>query len=436
MRALFIPSDYGGGLGHVSRCVALAEEFRRQGDECVFIITENHRRLLEDLGFKAYTIPDSKLRNLFLPFSKSRIVQVNGRTDKPVYVEFSSIDYQVTRDGYLDEFASLRRFKSGLKLIEALRPDVLIGDIHLLALPWGRNLRLKVVQITRFMGFPPRPNMIWWKPAPVQTPPDVRQVFAPICQLANMPEIQKAADMLKGDVYLIPSSQEFEPIPTDLLENTFFAGPLLCSWKKQSALSSFRSETGKRRIFISIGGGARGVGHLELFRLLVEALKGLPVEVLISTSGKFPASNLSQLPSNFQIADWVDGHKAQRWCDLAIYHGGYATTHELLVKGRPGFVLPFHTEQEGNGRRLEQLKIGAVLPICKEPLETVSYQWRYGQYSFSAGYEIALTSHDIRNKVAALLEDSDLKGRLKTFAESLLAQGGTQKAVQIIRDTI
>jgi len=42
----FYPGDYGGGLGHVSRCVPLAEEFRRQGDDCAFIITKNHRKLL------------------------------------------------------------------------------------------------------------------------------------------------------------------------------------------------------------------------------------------------------------------------------------------------------------------------------------------------------------------------------------------------------
>ena len=50
---------------------------------------------------------------------------------------------------------------------------------------------------------------------------------------------------------------------------------------------------------------------------------------------------------------------------LLVHHGGIGTTAEALRAGVPQLVLPFAFDQFDNGRRVQQMGAGSVLPAAQ-----------------------------------------------------------------------
>ncbi len=101
--------------------------------------------------------------------------------------------------------------------------------------------------------------------------------------------------------------------------------------------------------------------------------------------------------------EWVDGPSAIQQCDLVIYHGGFGTTMEVLKAGKPSIVIPSHSEQEGNGRRLEKLNVGRTLLVDNEELKTLDFSWPFGLYQMFAGFDINLDANNLLDSIEQLL---------------------------------
>ena len=69
---------------------------------------------------------------------------------------------------------------------------------------------------------------------------------------------------------------------------------------------------------------------------------------------------------NIRFFKWVPGKLIISKADLIIFHGGYGTMMESIGYGKRTITVPFHSKQEGNGRRLEQLDYGSVLKPAEE----------------------------------------------------------------------
>jgi len=421
-KILFIPSDHGGGRGHVSRCLYLATQMRAQGFHPAIVLEKKHFNKVRKAGLQTYLL-DTKWERLikyqFAQPHKPGVRLLSKLTKSPVFLEFSGLEYQVPRDGYFSKKVTRYRMRQLEKIFNVFKPDMLIGDTHFLTFLLGNKYMVPVLQITRKAGFPPAPDFLWWKKEnPELIKPEAFLPFSSLAAAAGLAETSTPFDLLKGDRYLIPASREMEPV-TRKGESVFYLGPLAGIKQAEVLNDPFSEKNEYPRIYITIGGGAGRSGEKNLFEKILDIFNKSEFQVLVSTAGKVPAKLFENLSANVKFIDWVDGEAAINHCDLIIHHGGYATTMETLLAGKPAIIIPSHSEQEGNGRRLEKMGLGKTILPYNDTLTPLRYRWTYGEYTMRAAFSLHLPKDEILQSINTLLY-SDVHQSLKKLSASLL----------------
>ncbi|MFH2138165.1 MAG: nucleotide disphospho-sugar-binding domain-containing protein [Candidatus Omnitrophota bacterium] len=431
MKIVFFPSDSGGGFGHISRCICLAQEARNKGHEPVFILSDKKFFPKLKSQFTTFLIDQKPL----VQSIKEKFLQKKPKINNPatsLFTEFSGLDYQVLRDG----LGSLRIVNYRLKQYEAvirkIKPDILIADTHMLAGLVGKKLDLPVVQVVRYASHPETKGIIWWKTADYEcSAPNTAALFNPLLTKLNMPQIIKAEELLKGDLYIVPSIPEIEPIMDQ--KNLKYVGPLIFKREKEKnkGWGSF-VKGNKPLIYITIGGGAGLVGSRNFFLTVIEALRNLDVNVIVSTAGKFTLSELTDIPDNVRFFDWVPAQEIIPQADLVIFHGGYGTMMEAVSCGKPMIIIPFHSEQEGNGRRLEQLGCAIVLKLSKEDFKIINCKWSYGKYAFLVQNHYDLDPSDLSAAVKKILIEEKYKKNSEILKNKISQYAQAKEALSLI----
>ena len=420
-KILFLPSDHGGGRGHVSRCIYLAQKAREQGFHPAIVLEKKHYNHGLNAGLETYLL-DTKWERLvkyqLAKPHKPGVKLLTKLTARPVFLEFSGLEYQVPRDGYFSERVARYRFGQLEKIFNDFKPDLLIGDTHFLTFFLGNKYIVPVLQITRQAGFPPASDFLWWKnESPDLAKPDAFLPFHSLAATAGLAETSTAIDLLQGDRYLIPASQEIEPVHRKG-ESVFYLGPLAGISDVNKLDDPFSHKNEYPRIYITIGGGAGRSGEKKLFEQVLHIFDKSEYQVLVSTAGKVPAKLFENLSANVKFMDWVDGEAAIHHSDLVIHHGGYGTTMETLLAGKPSIVIPSHSEQEGNGRRLDELGVGCTILPYDDELRPVRFSWTFGEYAVRAAFSLLLPKQAIFESINELLY-SDVYERLQKISDSL-----------------
>jgi UDP:flavonoid glycosyltransferase YjiC (YdhE family) len=420
-KVLLIPSDHGGGRGHVSRCLYLAQKLKDAGYEPAAALERKHYREGLNGGLNTYLL-DTRFERivkyqLSRPF-KPGVKLISRPPGYPVFVEFSGLEYQVPRDGYFSAKTARWRFRQLDKIFNSFKPDLLIGDTHYLTFLLGDKHMVPVIQITRQAGFPPAPEFLWWKEeSPDLVKPDAFMPFYSLGAAAGMAETSTALDLLQGHRYLIPASKEIEPVNKKGAK-VIFSGPLAEMREVENTQDPFSQKTEFPRIYITIGGGAGRSNEQALFSRILSIFDKSEFQVLVSTAGRIPAKAFENSSANVKFADWVDGAAAINHADLVIHHGGYGTAMETLLAAKPSIVIPSHSEQEGNGRRLQERGLGRIILPYKDELSPLQYWWTYGEYTMLAAYELFLDKEEIFSSINDLLY-SGVHEKLKTVSASL-----------------
>jgi MGT family glycosyltransferase len=159
-------------------------------------------------------------------------------------------------------------------------------------------------------------------------------------------------------------------------------------------------------VYLSLG--SLGSADVDLMQRLVSVLAETPHRYIVS---KGPRAAEFDLPDNM----WGDARLPQTSiipaCDLVITHGGNNTTTEALHFGKPMIVLPLFWDQFDNAQRMAELGLGVRLPT----------------YDFE--------EDDLRDAVAQLLVDADLRRRMAVEGERIRARDGKTTAADLIEET-
>ena len=420
-RVLLLPSDHGGGQGHVSRCLYLAKKLKALGNQVAIVLERKHFHLGVNAGLETFLLDTQKEKFFKLQLKKPfwpGIKVIKKPAKPPVFLVFNGIAYQVPRDEYLSTGIVQSRFKKLTNIVERFKADLLIGDTHFLTYLLGKKFSIPVVQITRLAAFPPKPDFFWWlETEPSLVEPAAVRPFEKLLNRLKIDDVQKAEDLLRGDLYLIPSVSKIEPIPENEA-NVLFCGPLTENSTVDHKIPFFDQPADVPNIYVTAGGGANRSGQELFFRKMLEIFDRRDFRVLVSTGGLFPAKNLNGHSTNVLFVDWVDGLSAIRKSDLVIHHGGYGSTMEVLLSAKPSIIIPFHSEQEGNGRRLNSLQVGKLCLPFKGPLEEMIFSWPYGFYSMQAGIELSLNAETLIPLIDQIYDQS-LYQRLKALSAEL-----------------
>jgi len=421
-RALLLPSYAGSGFGHISRCLALADELSRRDWTVSMILAGPHVRAVSAAGHEVFT-----------PHFSARCRGSKG--EPPAYTCIQDGNIQALRDGLTRPWRLRLAIAEIMGIVRRFRPDVLIGDISLLTWIVGQRAGLPVVQIVRSIMHPTAPRIIWWEEPPAgMVSPDARQVFNPVLERWNLEPIERAEDLLRGDLFLVPSIPELEPLPDDVT-STHYIGTLIHQRRESTALPPLPSSPSERPlIYVTLGGGAGPVGSHRFFRTVNAAFEGTQWSVIVSTGLKFSLSELPPAPSNLSYYQWVPGMAVIQRSDVVVFHGGYGTTMETVRFGVPSVVLPFHSEQESNGRRLEACGACRVLSPASatNSMHLVHSQWRYGEFATWVQAVSPLTPAALRESVFRVLEDPGYRASAMALGSSAATYQGAPAAVELI----
>ena len=109
---------------------------------------------------------------------------------------------------------------------------------------------------------------------------------------------------------------------------------------------------------------------------------------------------------------------------------------ETVRYGTPGVVLPFHSEQEANGRRLEASGAARVLLPGRGPFRPVSGRWKGGRFVVLVQPESDLTPTALRRALASVLEDESYRRNAQRLSQALARYGGPAQAADLVEKLV
>lgn len=108
------------------------------------------------------------------------------------------------------------------------------------------------------------------------------------------------------------------------------------------------------------------LGHLResraVYRTVLDAVADLPVRVLMTVGHAVDPAVLGTIPANTHIERWIPQGDVFRQARLVVCHGGSGTTFGALAAGLPLVICPLFADQSANGRLVQDVGAGIVLP--------------------------------------------------------------------------
>lgn len=123
----------------------------------------------------------------------------------------------------------------------------------------------------------------------------------------------------------------------------------------------------KRTIYFTLG-TVFNVESGDLFRIVLEGLRTLPLNVVVTVGPQIDPQELGPQPASVRVEKHIDQHALLPHCDLVVSHAGSGTVIGALAHGLPMVLLPMGADQPLNARRCEDLNVARVLnPVEVDP---------------------------------------------------------------------
>jgi MGT family glycosyltransferase len=107
------------------------------------------------------------------------------------------------------------------------------------------------------------------------------------------------------------------------------------------------------------------IGHLPeaagVFRAALEAVSGLTARVLLTVGRGIDPGDLSPVPANARVQQWIPQADVLAQAALVVCHGGSGTILGALAAGVPLVICPLFADQTSNGRLVETAGCGLVV---------------------------------------------------------------------------
>jgi len=267
----------------------------------------------------------------------------------------------------------LRRYvESDLEVIEAVRPDLIVGDLRwslavsapLARVPLASLINAYWSPHLRRAGFPmPDHPIVAWLGEKLAAryfakalPWFFRRFAAPLDherERAGLPPLGGLLDILTfGDFTLYADPPElFDMVALPARHR--FLGPIL--WSAPGALpEGWGKESTQVPVYVTLGSS----GAARCLPSVLRGLARLPVDALLATAGK---SVPGPLPDNVRAVPLVDGEAACARSRLVIHNGGSSTGYQALAQGTPVLGIPSNLDQYLASERIDAQGAGLSL---------------------------------------------------------------------------
>jgi UDP:flavonoid glycosyltransferase YjiC (YdhE family) len=161
-------------------------------------------------------------------------------------------------------------------------------------------------------------------------------------------------DQMSGDLILMPDFAAFKGM--EITAAALPIGPLTWEPKEEDILAhvdmttaeSFRtfldSAPERPLVYLTMG----STGALDLFLMVIAALKDRPYRLAITTGGQFEIARLGELPSNVFAIPFYPGNRILQKASVTINHGGSGSAYQAMTAGVPQIMIPTHADQQWN----------------------------------------------------------------------------------------
>jgi UDP:flavonoid glycosyltransferase YjiC (YdhE family) len=417
-RALFFPWSAGGGAGYTCRCLALAQEIACEY-ECLFgaqaipeIVAEAGFPLLEAQrqptrrsgqaapGVAGAPPRREHRRHDFLSFANVERVYATAAR----YYRVETVREHVLRDR---------------AAIEAHEADVAVIDMQPTAAIAARSLGVPVVSIADadFLSPSPRAWMPWLTLAPdaLLPYPSCTPALNQVLEQLGLAPVRSPTELLWGDVTLVPSCRELEPLPAPPpgRRAATHIGPLY--WDPPGAAPELPSPAaGTARVYVTVGSG--GMVTARILQRVLDALER-PGLAVFASAGIEPPPGLSG-SANSRRGGFTGLTQAIRWSDAVVTHGGYSTVIATISLGRPQAVIPLMSEHEANARQfVEQPGCGVL--IRRTRTDAASGRVRFVDRDGAESGSPLPRPEEILDAVQTILMDGSWRDRARAMSRNL-----------------
>ncbi len=377
MKVLMMPC--GIGMGHVSRCIALANKLRENGSEVAFAsYGSGYEMLVETGAYETSKLPDIKF-----------------------YGDGGELDIKHTAKKSIDApFILLKSIYDESKIIKNFKPDVVVADSHYSVPITCRVLGIPCIMITNEL------TLNFSKLYPDEKPIEylengLKRFIIDVSGLCN--------------AILIPDVKDSIEIPSKLGYKTIFIGPILKNRpqgmnNKIEIRKELELNGNDKIILITVGGSEFGK---KLLKLIYGASNDIECDKIIIITG--PLIDSDFIPDSNKIVKMKFIDNMMEWLsvsDLVISLAGHTTTMELASLGIPNILVPIdnHPEQTKNALNMEKYGI-SIINNLKD-----------------------LNPADFANNINNALNDENLKINAEIVKMKYSKYNGTKKAIQIISE--
>lgn len=273
------------------------------------------------------------------------------------------------------DFATLKSYvDEDLRLIEAFKPDLIVGDFRLSLSVSARLASVPYMAITnsywtpQYEGGYALPVIPLSRALPLPLAAALFHIFRPLAFIPHCRPMNRLRKHYKlpslgnnlrrvytdADHLLLPDLAPLYPVGGPGRTHSYI-GPLMWSPAVQKPDwwdEPVNEELGS--IYVTLGSS----GNTSLLPLILEALKDLPVRVFASTAGS-PAP--STVPANTRLASYLPGDAATARSRLVICNGGSLSTQQALAAGIPTLGIASNMDQFLNMAPIEAAGAGRTL---------------------------------------------------------------------------
>ncbi|AJS60876.1 macrolide family glycosyltransferase [Paenibacillus sp. IHBB 10380] len=379
--------------GHVNPSLGLIKQLVENGEEIVYVCTEEYRTKIEQTGaqLRTYTFfkdPDLKPIEFNHPyqFAHRMVSSIIQRIIPEVLrvIENESYDYLIF-DSLMGWGGQIIAGRLGIPAVCSISSFVFVE-------PLGSGYELEVSN------------------------EEVRELYETTMkltqQLAARFDVEAPAmeDITghPGQLKLVYTSRYFQPLAERLDDSFIFSGPSIVPRNDAPTFSYERLHTSyKQTVYISMGTILNR--DIDFYKLCFTAFHDLPVQFILS-SGK--QTNIEPLvdyiPDNFIVRPYLPQLEVLQHVDAFLTHAGMNSTSEALYYNVPLVMLPLTSDQPLVARRVQELGAGVI--VDKDNL----------------------TPEALRTALLEVLNNASYKQQACVIGETLRQAGGYKQAAAAI----
>ncbi|HLV97538.1 MAG TPA: nucleotide disphospho-sugar-binding domain-containing protein [Ktedonobacterales bacterium] len=151
-------------------------------------------------------------------------------------------------------------------------------------------------------------------------------------------------------------------------------------------------------------------GDMAMFRSVIDGLRSLDMDVLITSGFQGDLASLGPLPGNMQVEPYLPYTLLLPHCSAVICHGGTGTALSSLALGLPLLILPQGADQYLVGELVKASGAG----LCLTPQH--------------------VNASTVRQSVRALLEEPSYRANAHRLQREITAMPGPEEAVHLIEE--